>query len=387
MCRVLYDEGGFLMSHGGVSRYFAEMIRRLPDSVEWKLAMKSTCNVYLREEPFNLPPHQQTVHDFIRQTLHGRSFCGVSYVYKWLARLMPHRFPSGELANERAFARELRNGEFDVLHLTHPHPVKNIWRQVVGRKQIVVTVHDLIPELIYRDRIIFNYRKQLLHDASHIIAVSENTKNDIVWLYGTPEDKISVIYHGCLSTKALEVKPYTSDVPYLLYVGKRGGYKRFAFLMKAIAPILKTGRLTLFCTGTEFNAEELTMIKELGVSGVVKQRFVSDNEMMSLFAGAIAFVYPSIYEGFGIPILDAFSVNCPVILSRSSCFPEIAGDAALYFDPDDEKTLRSHIEDLQNNESLRKQMIVRGAKRLSGFSWEKCAKETGNVYRQLCNES
>lgn len=374
------------MSHGGVSRYFAEMIQRLPDSIDWKLAMKSTCNVYLQEGPFNLPPHKQTVHDFIRQTLHGHSFCGVSYVYKWLARLMPHRFPSGELANERTFAQAMGRGDFDILHLTHPHPVKNIWRYVVGRKQIVVTVHDLIPEIIYGDRIVRNFRKQLLNDASHIIAVSKNTKKDIVRLYGTPEEKISVIYHGHLPEDVSKVEPYESEVPYLLYVGKRGGYKRFAFLIKAIAPILKTGRLSLFCTGTEFNAEEITMINKLGVAGHIKQRFVSDREMMSLFAGAVAFVYPSIYEGFGIPILDAFSVNCPVILSRSSCFPEVAGDAALYFDPDDETALRRHIEDLQSNGSLRRQMIVRGAERLSGFSWEKCAKATANVYMQLCNQ-
>lgn len=385
MVKVLYDDGGFLTPHGGVSRYFVEMIRRLPSDIKWKLAMDSTSNVYLREPPFNLPLHGQTVHDFIKMFLHGHSFYGVSHVYKLLAKLMPQKFPSGELANERVFAQALKNGDFDVLHLTHPHPVRNVWRQIVGKKPIIVTVHDLIPEIIYGDKIVSKLRRQLLRDAAHIIAVSENTKKDIIRLYGTPQDKISVIYHGYLPVDMLEVNPYKSDKPYLLYVGKRGGYKKFAFLIEAIAPILRAGKMFLFCTGTPFNAEELTMIKQLGVYDSVKQQFVTDKEMMSLFAGAVAFVYPSLYEGFGIPILDAFSARCPVILSCASCFPEVAGDAALYFDADNPDMLRGHILKLANDMSLRENMIRLGLARLADFSWQKCADVTANVYRAVAN--
>ena len=91
MIKVIYDEGGFLMPHGGVSRYFAKMISHLPADIEWKLALESTSNVYLQQPPFNLPSHKQTVQDFIEETLKGRSFPGVSHVYKILARLIPHR--------------------------------------------------------------------------------------------------------------------------------------------------------------------------------------------------------------------------------------------------------------------------------------------------------
>lgn len=383
MINVLYDDGGFLMQHGGVSRYFAEMISRLPADIDWKLAMESTSNVYLLRPPFNLPPHKQTVKDFITETLGGHSFYGVSHVYKALARLLPRQFPSGELANERVFMSELKKGDFDVLHLTGPHPVYNNWKSVVGKKSIVITVHDLIPEIICGNKRVRECRKQLLKDATHIIAVSENTKNDIMRLYGITEEKISVVYHGYLPVDAAKIEPFKSDEPYLLYVGKRDGYKRFDFFVNAVAPLLRTEGLRLFCTGTPFTTKEENVLGRLGISDRVFQRFVTDDEMMSLFAGAMAFVYPSDYEGFGIPILDAFAAGCPIILSRSSCFPEVAGDAALYFNVGDHEALRKNILLLRDDLSVRGEMISRGRSRLKGFSWEKCASHTANVYKKV----
>ena len=383
MIRVLYDDGGFLMPHGGVSRYFAEMLSRLPADIEWKLAMESTSNVYLQRAPFNLPPHKQTVKDFISETFGGHDFPGVSHVYKALARLMPRRFPSGELANERVYISQLKKGDFDVLHLTSAHPVHNNWKSVVGRKPIVVTVHDLIPEIICRDKRVSKSREQLLKDATHIIAVSENTKTDIMRLYGTPEEKISVVYHGYLPVDASKIEPYKSDVPYLLYVGKRGGYKRFDFFVCAVAPLLRNRGLRLFCTGMPFTTSELNMLERLGIFDRVVQRFVTDEEMMSLLAGALAFVYPSDYEGFGIPIFDAFSARCPVILSRSSCFPEVAGEAALYFNVGDGEALCKNILLLLENKKVRDEMISRGISRVMGFGWEKCAAKTAQVYKNL----
>ena len=106
--------------------------------------------------------------------------------------------------------------------------------------------------------------------------------------------------------------------------------------------------------------------------------------MPSLFHNAVAFVYPSIYEGFGIPILDAFSAGCPVILSNCSCFPEVGGDAALYFDDGDAETLRTHITSLVQDKSLRKTLIEKGFKRAELFTWEKCAERTADVYRVVC---
>lgn len=386
--RILYDAGGFREPHGGVSRYFTEMMKRLPDEFEWKLGMVGTSNAYLQEPPFNLPPHKQTVQDFIRDTLHGYSFRGVSHVYKALACIMPNRFPSGELANQRAMGAVLENGDFDIFHVTHPHPVKNTWRSVVGKKPIVVTVHDLIPEMLQGNLRVAACRRQLLNDATHVIAVSENTKRDIMRLYGTSESKISVIYHGHMQESSV-ITERLKDIPwpYILYVGKRDGYKNFSFFIEAIAPLLRESNLGLFCTGSEFNEEERTMFERLGIGDKVKQEFVADSVMPSLFANAVVFVYPSLYEGFGIPILDAFIVGCPVILSDCSCFPEVAGDAALYFSPKDGVVLRNNIVSVMTDVPVRNVLVENGYRRSKMFSWEKCAEETATVYRNVLNDA
>ena len=120
----------------------------------------------------------------------------------------------------------------------------------------------------------------------------------------------------------------------------------------------------------------------LGIEGQVAQGFVPDDEIPSVFAHALVFVYPSRYEGFGIPILDAFAAGCPVILANASCFPEVAGDAALYVDLDDPASLRDQLSLLLHDASLRDRLAAQSRSRLEGFSWSRCAEETANIYRK-----
>lgn len=380
--RVLYDDGGFVMPYGGVARYFTEMIKRFPPEVSWKFGMIGTSNLYLQQPPYSMPPHKQDIKGFIKDTLRGHSFRGVSHLYRILAHLFPNRFPSGELANARALQAEFQKGEFDILHLTAAHPVHNNWKPILGKKPIVVTIYDLIPEIIYNDRRIAKMRRRLLKDATHIIAISEHTKKDIMRIYGVPDKKITVIHLGFLMPDVTAPISFPLPKSYVLYVGARGGYKNFRFLVKAIAPILKTSDISLFCTGAQFSDEEIVLFDKLGISDKIQQRFVADAEMPSLFASAVAFVYPSIYEGFGIPILDAFASKCPVLVARASCFPEVAGDAALYFDLKDVLDFRRKCTLLMDND-LRQLLITKGKERVRQFSWQKCANQTVEVYRKV----
>ena len=370
------------MPYGGVARYFTEMIKRLPDDIAWQFGMVSTRNIYLQEPPYCIPRHKQNAHDFIRNTLKGHSFPGVTHVYKLLARLMPRKFPSGELANARIFRKTLRKGDFDIVHLTSAHTVHDNWWPVLGKRPIVVTIYDLIPEIIYEGKRISRMRRRLLREATHIIAISEYTKRDIMRIYGVPSEKISVIHLGFLKPDVTTSVSFPLPKPYLLYVGARGGYKNFSFFVEAIAPILKTSELSLFCTGGRFNAEELALLGRLGISDKVHQRFVADVEMTDLFANAIAFVYPSIYEGFGIPILDAFAAGCPALISDASCFPEVAGDAALYFDPKNAVDLRDKLIQLLKGD-IRQSLVDKGMERVRQFSWQRCADQTAAVYRKV----
>lgn len=212
-----------------------------------------------------------------------------------------------------------------------------------------------------------------------IIAVSEYTKNEIISFYGIDEAKIKVIYHGA----SMMPMAQKEDKGYLLYVGERGGYKNWERFVRSVAPMINEEELKLICTGKEFTKKEKKLLFELGIENRVSARFVLDNEMRDVFAHASAFIYPSKCEGFGLPILEAWANGCPVVLAKASCFTEIARDAALYFNLDDEDGLRRSIR-LAIGEK-RATIIQKGYEELSRFSlaWAKCAQNTMNIYKYV----
>ena len=351
---------------GGVPQAFAEMICRLPEGIEPILALKRTCNRRLQAEPFCIPGYPDLYHSFISPA----EFRGKWRLWCLAQKLFPKRFPDYEAENRRYLDELLEKGEFDVLHLTGAHVYGDAWRKVIGKKPIVITVHDLIPEIVNHNARIGAMRKEMLGVADQVIAVSENTKRDLVRLYGVDEKKVTVVYHGVEKVEGVEKE-------YFLFVGGRGGYKNWAWMVKAVAPMLRDG-MKLVCTGHPFSGEERRHLRSLGVEDRVVQRTVGADEFPSLYASAAAFVYPSRYEGFGLPILDAWAAGCPVVLARASCFPEIGGDAAEYFELDDPKSLRDAIERARTG-----QTVAVGAERLKPFTWEKCAAETAAVYRKV----
>jgi len=151
-------------------------------------------------------------------------------------------------------------------------------------------------------------------------------------------------------------------------------------------PVLKKHPdIFLLCAGGgNFNEEEVLLLNTLGIENqVIHQYFDTDNTLFALYQRAIAFVYPSLYEGFGIPILEAFACACPVILSNSSCFPEVAQEAALYFNTGDDEDLSHKLEEIISNSNLRNSLINKGLKRQKAFSTEKKAKETYKVYKSI----
>lgn len=373
--KVLYDDAAFNQPHGGVTKYFSELISNLPPDVEHDISVRTTQCQYLWDEPFSFPRATHTFWNFW-PWLKVR---GKSYIYKFLAKTL-RAIPSSEYENRRLFVKKLKHGDFDVLHITDPHKYTFEWERIVGKKPVVMTVHDLIPDMEHRNVLIRRNRAKALRLVNHVIAVSEHTKNDIIKLYGIPPDKITVVYHGHDSFRA-GVKEIFQRMKYLLYVGGRRGYKNFAFFRDAIIPLMNDIQdLHLVCTGGKLSAEEMKPFVVAGVGDRVHSRFVETEEFPSLFSHAVCFVYPSKYEGFGIPIVDAFACECPVVLSRCSCFPEIGGDAALYFEDGDGEMLREHVRRLMDDSTLRAEMIARGKARSELFSWKKCAEETVQVY-------
>jgi len=172
---------------------------------------------------------------------------------------------------------------------------------------------------------------------------------------------------------------------YILFVGSRSGYKNFNLFVEAITPLLvKDNELKLVCVGGgNFKEIENEKFKRLNIINKIYQYSVNDDILTYLYKKAVAFIFPSLYEGFGIPILEAFSCGCPVIASNTSSLPEVAGDAAVYFDPTDKLSMLNSIQKVIYNDELKKQLINKGIERVKEFTWEKTAEKTKMLYEEI----
>lgn len=353
---VLYDYQAFSQTVGGVSRYHTELLTHLSEyGVKPILPRIFTENIYIREA---------SVKHFPPPILPKRY---KPYVTAWL--------------NQSICKYAVRWSDYDIFHATFVNPY---YENSIKKKPIVVTVHDLIQEKTqrYDCRITAQRRLKQLQHASAIICVSNQTKDDLLRFYPqVSENKITVIYHGNNQVKPCDVGSRIYDFPYVLYVGSREKYKNFDNMLKAFAYLPKD--LRLICTGAPFSKEEQIKIINLNLSNRIVQKFVTDYELMNLFHFAEAFVYPSTMEGFGIPILEAFRLGCPVILSDIGCFREVAGDSVPYFNPLDVDSIFMAILSVINNCDKRNALIRYGYERLKQFSWEKSVKKHSELYHGL----
>jgi glycosyltransferase involved in cell wall biosynthesis len=279
-------------------------------------------------------------------------------------------------------------GGYDIVHPTYYNPY--ILRMAKGK--IVITVYDMIheifPENIAKSKKTIRHKKEMLHKSNHIIAISQNTKKDILRFYpDIPEQKISVIYIGSSFKPHTEYKKgYHLPEKYILFVGSRGNYKNFSRFYEASRRLLESDdKLYLVCIGGgTFSQSELDLIGNL--KDRVMQKSADDEMLAYAYAHAQCFVFPSIYEGFGIPTLEAFACRCPVALSDSSSMPEVGGDAVLYFDPLDIDQMSKQIRRIVYDEALRNQLIEKGTQQLKNFEWKSIAQQVVNCYTDVINE-
>jgi len=283
----------------------------------------------------------------------------------------------------------MTGSNYDILHPTY---YSLYYKPVVNRikRPMAVTVYDMIherfPQHMHKGNTTSQKKKLLCEKADIIFAISHHTKNDLVEILNLDPDKIKVTWLSGGFTAHPARASFAEKLPgkYLLFVGGRAGYKNFRLFFKAIAPLLLADpELHLVCTGGSFNPGELELFREYRLEQRVYAFFVEDQDFYTLYHKAEAFVFPSLYEGFGIPILEAFSCGCPVVASHCSSLPEVGGDAALYFDPDSETDLRNTIARLIYNPNLKMELIKKGLSRAESFSWEKTALETLDGYRSI----
>lgn len=275
----------------------------------------------------------------------------------------------------------------DIYHPTYyyPHFIPS-----QPKPKMVLTVHDMIHELF--PHYFPNAKKEIkekekaIKMANALIAVSWNTKRDLVEIYKVNPEKVFVVHHGVDLPPDLPKEIKFSLIaklpkPYILYVGNRNLYKNFDCLLEAFKnPVMK--RFGLVCAGGgPFTREEMAKLKKSGISQErVLQISGNDSTIYELYRNAFCFVFPSLYEGFGLPILEAMIAGCPVVASNKSSFPEVGGDVALYFEPSNPEELVHSILKL-DSETYLALKIAAGLQRAEGFTWAKTARETLEVYK------
>jgi glycosyltransferase involved in cell wall biosynthesis len=282
----------------------------------------------------------------------------------------------------------LKKRSFDLFHPTYYDPY---FLEYLRGKPFVLTVHDMIHEkfanefLRLKNKVILQ-KKELIKKARHIIAISESTKKDIIDIYQIPESKISVVYLGYKQIANNCFHESNFPDKYILYVGDRALYKNFQFFLKSISSYLKMEEdLYLVCVGgREFTYDEKELINKFELaSKMIHYPKVSDDFIRAAYQNALGFIFPSLYEGFGLPVLEAFVNGCPAVLSNTSSLPEVGGDAALYFDPRNSESILESVRKIVTDIKLREELKQRGYSRLKKFSWQKCAEETKQVYQSI----
>ena len=369
--KIFYDHQIFtLQKYGGISRYFYEIISHLRaiDGVRISLPVIFSENEYLinaafYENQFKIP--------------------NLNFPFKRLLIKYLHK------KNRSGSFSVMESQQFDIYHPTFYDP---FLLPINLKKPMVLTVYDMItevfPEDFKLDDQITTQKKTMAKNASRIIAISHHTKADIMKQFAIPESKIDVIYLG--SSLTYNSAPPDPKLPldYILFVGKRSLYKNFKLFIESVSPLLTADpNLFIIAAGAKpFTKDEKRLFEILGITSKVIHQIVNDDiKLSSLYSHAKAFVFPSLYEGFGIPVLEAFACMCPSVISHSSSLIEVGGDAVVFFDPKSKISMQNAISDVIYNETRRSELIRRGLERNKLFSWKKMALETLDVYRKASN--
>jgi glycosyltransferase involved in cell wall biosynthesis len=382
--RILYDHQVFQnQNSGGISKYFVQLMQHLSPEIAYEIGLKYTNNIHLRELKGE---EYEPLEDFQPKILKERNFKGKGSLIALYTKFFPNNVTDCYRENYLFSLTLLEKQDFDIFHPTYYDPYFLNYLH----KPLVITVHDLIYELFPE---FFPVSDQTAHQkgiliskADHIIAVSNKTKHDLIKHYGIDDSKISVIYHGVNKSDLTKVPDFKLPQRYLLYVGDRKGYKNFNFFIHSVSDILEKYELDLVCTGNVFTSEEKSLFETLNIFSRVHHHYVSENDLNILYRNALALIFPSLYEGFGMPILEAFANNCPVVLADTACFNEIAEDAALYFDPKSKHEICSRIEKISNDRDIRQSLILKGLQRVKDFSWNITASKTLAVYKSVASK-
>ncbi|MBL9138405.1 MAG: glycosyltransferase family 4 protein [Verrucomicrobiales bacterium] len=355
--RVLHDFQIFAAQrHGGISRYHLELLREL------------------RSIPGVQPEIVLAWHESVAaQVLDGT---GIPRGFSWRTPRFKGRF----WLSRKVAEYHLSSGRY---HLYHPTYYR-VFQHPPGTR-VALTVHDLVhelfPDLMTAGDPTVALRREALQRADVLLCVSECTRRDLLATYPLG-DKPVVVTPLASGLRGQPTGRRFSQRPALLFVGPRGGYKNFALLRKAwLADESLRRDCALVCLGGEEDADDVRRLP-----GEVHRYRGDDQLALDLYASSSVMVYPSRYEGFGLPILEAMQFGCPVVTTRGGSIPEVAGDAAEYVEPDDVDALVAAIHRMLGDSALRERRIDEGRRRASHYTWKSCAERTCAAYRGVVGQ-
>lgn len=364
--KILYDHQIYVMQKfGGINRYFDEIMNT--QRAGFKASRIDPVLFY--SEPVK-----------VKTDLYSR---GLRFVKRKTG--FPPK-PAIDVFPQQAADVFSRN-DFDLFHPTYYDP----YFLARTQKPFVLTVYDMIHE-IFKEYFWGNdptsHNKLLLcRQASQIITISHKTKEDLVTIFKIPEEKVHAIPLASTFDQVVAQHPGKMEgvERYLLFTGNRWGYKNFYFPVLALTDLLKADQqLRFVCTGPAFEPWEMQFFKDQGIDHQMHHIYLqNDQELSWVYRHAAAFIFPSLYEGFGFPLLEAFACNCPVISSNGGSLPEVAGEAALYFEPRDFRGLQQAAHAALYDTALRASLINKGQERFKQFSWERCREDTIKVYHKV----
>jgi len=334
--------------------------------------------------------------------------------------LLPEEFDGFELPNSRIkkvrtcskwygwkeqlnFPREIYREKLDLMHFTHFNS------PILYFGSSLVTIHDITPFFFPGHKMKSVLRKagfravfySSVKKASKVIAVSQNTKKDVVERFGMDEKKIAVIYEGVdgqftslkdpEKIEALRNK-YAIRKPFIFYTGVWRNHKNLVGLIKAFHILRNKYQMDidLVLGGNEdpYYPEVRKTWEKLRLENNIKRvGFIDQKELPAFYSAANLFIIPSFYEGFGLIGLESFASGTPVVSSNRTSLPEILGDAAIYFDPDDHEEMAKKMKLVLSDKKLYNELVQKGFERVKNFSWEKMGKETLEIYRNILNQN
>ena len=365
--KVAFDNQIFsIQQYGGISRSFVKLIQQLNNlGVEAKIFSPINYNRYLQEIPNNLK-FGKYLEEYPLKT-----YRLINIISKYFSNYL------------------IKKWKADIIHETYYSSIDFNSNKAIK----VLTVFDMIHE-VFLDKFFNkndpNIKKKInsIKRADHIISISENTKKDLINFFPETKNKITVIYFGFELFKINHNYDYLKiqkKNPYILYVGDRSDIKNFKSFIKAFSNsnFLKDNFDIVIFGNNKITSEENRLFKELNIENNIIYISGNDSTLSKCYSQADLFIYPSLYEGFGIPLLEAMQSDCPILCCETPAIKEIGENAVIYVEKGNEESFIHNLDKIVYSNDLSNTLKKLGRQRRSFFSWEKCARETEQVYKNL----